>query len=193
MPEAPQVPSHRRQHCLWIEYPVFSLLILSWGDRFRCSFILQQMKELNHLECVLHGGRTEQRHTTTCWTKLEPCLTQHCGEQHLQRRQTCVKGYLHILLPLPWGAAQRCCSIRGDKLRGTETGEASYPAHKAGSLQHSNPCTVSSGLASDQGNGVQWDLTAPHMEQTQEYFSHFIWIYIHDILILQVVKANIPK
>lgn len=113
----------------------------------------------------------------------------HWGEKQLQRRQTCVKGYLHILLPLPWGAAQRCCSIRGDELWGTER-QASYTAQKAATLQHS---TASSGLASDQENRAQWDLTAPHMEQTQVYFSHFICIYIHYILILQVLKAIIFK
>lgn len=85
------------------------------------------------------------------------------------------------------------CSIRGHKLWGTEIGQASYIAHKAGTLQHSSPCTVSSGLACDQENGVQWDPTAPHMEQTPVYFSHFICTYIHYILILQVVKAIILK
>lgn len=146
-----------------------------------------------YLECVLHLGGTGQRHTTISWPKLDPCLTGHCGEKQLQRRWNWVKGYLHILLPLPWGAAQSCCSIRGDEQRGTEPGQASHTAHKAGTLQHSNPCTVSRGLASDQENGVRWDLTAPHMEQTQGCFSRFICIYIHYILILQVVKAVILK
>lgn len=125
-------------------------------------------------------GRTGQRYTTTCWTELDPCLTLHCGEKQLQGRQNCVKSYLHILLPLSWGWAVR---YRDRHLT----------LHTKLALSSTASPAASSGLGSDQENRVQWDLTAPHMEQTQVYFSHFICIYIHYILILQVVKVIILK
>lgn len=103
-----------------------------------------------------------------------------------EKTELCKRLFAHCTV-----TAQRCCSIRGDELWGTETGQAFSTEHTVGTLQHSNPCTVSSGLAPDQENGVQWVLAAPHIEQTQAYFSHFICIYIHYILILQVVKAII--
>lgn len=62
-----------------------------------------------YLECVPPLGRTGQRHTTICWTKLDPCLTQHwmkssCREDRTVWKVICTFD-CHCPGELPRGAA----------------------------------------------------------------------------------------
>lgn len=79
---------------------------LMWNNQdktfiFRPPWIFSLSSQLKrrlwkYLECIPPLGRTGQRYTTICWTKLDPCLTQHCGwKAAAEKTELCERLFAH--------------------------------------------------------------------------------------------------